>query len=73
MGPIGGDVEDGGWDAHRVSETNHGEAGAAEVRRDVGYYQGGSSAESGGNPVVNDLHRKKTGYGGTVSGTVANI
>ena len=73
MVPIDGDVEDGGGDVHRVSETNHGEAGVAEVRREVGYYQGGSSVESGGNPVGNDLHRKKTGDGGTVGGTVANI
>ena len=40
---------------------------------DVGDSQGGSSMESGGNPVRNDIDQKKTGYGGTVGGTAANF
>ena len=44
LGPIGGDGEYSGGYAHRVSETNHGEAGTAEGGRQVGYPQGGISA-----------------------------
>ena len=44
LGPICGDGEDSGRDAHRFSEKNHGEAGAAEGEWDVGYPQGGISA-----------------------------
>ena len=68
MGPIGGNLEDGVGDTHRVSETNHREAAMSEGGRDVGYSKGGGSAGSGGNPLVNDLHWKKTGGNGTVGG-----
>ena len=37
LGPIGGYGEESGGYAHKVSEKNHGEAGAAEGGRDVGY------------------------------------
>ena len=70
--PIGGNREDGGVDTHQVYETNHGEPGAEEGKRDVGYSQGGSSLGSGGDPDRNDLHRKKTGDGGTVGGAAAD-
>ena len=39
----------------------------------MGYYQGGSSTGSSGNLVVDDLHWKKTGDGGTVGGDAANF
>ena len=44
LGPICGDREDSGGYAHRVSETNQGEAGTAEGGRDVVNSQGGISA-----------------------------
>ena len=44
-----------------------------EGRRGVGNFQGGSSAVSGRDPVVNDLNQKKTGYGGTVVGDAVDI
>ena len=73
LGTFAGNGEDGGGDTHCVYEKNHGEAGLAEVRWDVGDYQGRSSTVSGGIPVGNDLHRKKTGDGGTVGGTAADF
>ena len=73
MGNFGGDGEDGGGDIDQVSGAYHGEAGVKEGIHDVGDSQGGSSMESGGNPVRNDIDQKKTGYGGTVGGTAANF
>ena len=69
MGTIDGGGEYGVGDSHRVSETNHGEAGAAEGRWDVGDSKGGSSEGSGSNPVLNDLHWNKTDDCGTVGDT----
>ena len=47
--------------------------GAAELRQDVRDSQCISSAKSGGHPVENFLHRKKTGDGGTVGGAAADF
>ena len=73
MGNFGGDGEDGGGDTHWVSESDHGETGEAEIRRDMGDYQGASSARSGGNQVGYELHRNKTWDGGTVGGAGADF
>ena len=73
MGNIGDNGEDFGGGGNGVSDKNHGEASTVEYRQDMGYYQGVSSAGSGGNPGVNDLHYKKTGYSGTVGGAVTNM
>ena len=40
-------------------------------RREMVYTQGESSAGSGRNSVGDDLHREKTGDGGTVGGAAA--
>ena len=73
LGFVGGNVENGGRDKHRISDTNHRKAGTLEGRRDVGYNEGGGSEGSGRNPVVNNLHHTKTGDSGTVCGAAANI
>ena len=73
MGTFGGYGEEGGEDTHPVSEADHREAGVVGGRQDVGDSQGGSSAGSGGNLVINDLHRKKMGDNGTVGGAAANF
>ena len=73
LGAFGGDGENGGGDTQWVSEAYHGEAGVKEGRRDMGDAQDGSSAGRGGKPVDNNLHSKKTGYGGTVGGAAANF
>ena len=39
----------------------------------MGYSKGGVSAGSHGNPVRNELHQKKIGYGGTEGGAADNI
>ena len=43
LGTLCGNGEDGGLDTHRVSDSDHKEVGAVEVRRDMGDSQGGSS------------------------------
>ena len=68
LGPVGGNRENDGRDTHRVSVKNHGEAGAVEGGQDVVYTIGRGSAGSG-----NNLHQAKTGDGGTVGGTAADI
>ena len=73
MGTIVSNGEDGGGDTHQVSETNHRETGAEEGRRGVGDSKGRSSAGSNGNPLGNDLHRYKTGAGGTVGVAADNF
>ena len=73
MGPINGNGEESGGNTHQFSETNNGEAGASEGRREVSLSKGGGSVRSGRNPVVNDLHWKKIGDSGSVGGTAAEI
>ena len=73
MVTVRGNVEEGGSNTHRVSETNHGEAGVAEGRQNVVYNGGRGSEGICGNSVGNNLHRMKTGCGGTVSGTADNV
>ena len=45
----------------------------ADIRRDVGYARGRSSAGSGGNTVGNDLYRDMAGNCGTVGGVTTDI
>ena len=68
-----GDGGDYGGDTHRVYEADHEEGGAAEGRRDVGEYQGGSSSGSCRNLFENDLHPNKAGYSVIVSGAAADF
>ena len=56
LGTFGGYGEYGGGDTCQVSEADHGEAGAAELRQGVGDSQGGISVGIGRNLVGNDLH-----------------
>ena len=49
------------------------EEGTEEGIRDVGDYLGGRITVRSGNPVGNDLHRKKTGDSGTVVGAAADF
>ena len=65
---IGDNVENGGRDSHRLSETNHGKSGVAEGIWDVVYFGGGGSAGSGSNSVGYNLHQKKMGYGRRIGG-----
>ena len=71
--PVGGNVENSGRDTHRISKKNHRKSYAEEGGRDGGYIKGRGSEISGGNPVRNKLHQKKTGSSGTVGGDVADI
>ena len=73
VGPFGGNVEEGRRGTHRFPHTDHGEASAADRRREVGDAQGVSSAGSGRNAVGNDLYRETTGNRGTVGGVTTNI
>ena len=73
LGNFHGDGEHCEGDAHQFSKTNHGKVGIVEVKWDVGDSQGESSVGSGGNPVENELHWKKTGGGGIVGGALANF
>ena len=68
-----GNGYNGGRGSHRVSGTNHGRAGAAEVRQYVIYNKVRGILVIGGNSVGNDLHWTKTGDGGTVCGAAADI
>ena len=56
-----------------LSDTDRGEASAADSRRDMGDAQVGISSGSSNNSVVDDLHRDMTGNRGTVGGTADNI
>ena len=73
MGTFDGNVEEGRRGTHRVSQTDHGKASAADSRRDVGDAQGGNIARSCGNTVGNDLYREMTGNHGTVGGVTTTI
>ena len=73
LGTIGGDGEDGGGDAHQVSEKIHREAGAEEGIQDVDDYQDGISVIIVSKPFRNDLHRKNIGDIGTVGGFASNF
>ena len=73
LGPVRGNVERGGRETHRVSETNHGEEVATEGGQDVVYTSGRVSERSVGKSVSNKIYQTKTGCGGTVSGAAANI
>ena len=56
-----------------LSDTDRGEASAADSRRDMVDAQVGISSGSSNNSVVDDLHRDMTGNRGTVGGTADNI
>ena len=73
LGPVNGNGENSGRDTQWVSETNPGEAGAVEGRREVVYTGGGGSAGISWISLGHTLHRTKTGNGGTVGGAAENI
>ena len=73
MGPISDNAEDGGSRTYLVSETNNCKVVTVEFQQDVVYIKVRGSAGSGWNSVVNKLHWKKTGVGGTVDGTADDI
>ena len=73
MGNFRSNDEDSIGDKHRISEEDDGEAGAAEDIWYLGESQFISSTGSGRNPVGDELQRKKTGEGGTLSGDVADF
>ena len=58
---------------HGVSETDHGEASAADNRRDMGDAQGVSSAGISGNSVGDELHRETTWKCGTLGGVAVDL
>ena len=70
---FGSDGEEGASHTKGFSKADHGEAGAEEVRSDVGDSQGRISAGSGGNSVIKNLYRETTGDGGTVGGAAADF
>ena len=73
LGPVNSNGENGVRKTHRILDTNHGEAGAAEGRRYVVYTIRKGSEGSGGNLLGNNLHRTKTGESGTMGGTADDI
>ena len=73
MGTFGGNGGEGREDTHGFSSEDHGEAGAIFSRRDMGYARRGSSAGSGGNAVIDDLHRETAGNRSTVGSVAVDI
>ena len=73
MGPFGSNKEEGIVDAHRVTQTDHGEASAAVRRGYMGYTRGGRSAGGSGNAVRDDLYRYTAGKRGTLGGFTTTI
>ena len=53
--------------------TYHGETSATASRRDMEDARGGNSVGSGGNSVVDVLHRDTTGNHGAVSSVATDI
>ena len=72
VGPFGNNIKEGRRVTHWLPLIDHGEARAADSRRDMGDARGGSSAESVSNAVGNDIYRETTGKRGTVSGVKTN-
>ena len=73
MGTFGGNGEECIRGTHRLHQKNHGEASAADRRRDVGDARGRSSVGRGRNAVGDDLYRETAGNRGTVGGVMTNI
>ena len=60
-------------DAHRIPQTEHGEASSVLRRLYVVDAWVGSSAESRGNTIGNDLYKETAGNRGTVGGVTPTI
>ena len=73
FGPVSSNVYNDVRDTHRISETSYGKAGSVKGGQDVGYTKGGGSEVISGNLFGNNLHRSKTGGGGTLGGAAADI
>ena len=73
LGTFKNNGENGRRDTHRVSKTNHGEAGALEGGHYKVHTGGRGSTGSSKNFFRNKLHWTKTRGSGTVGDTVANI
>ena len=61
MGPVGGNVDNGGRNTYRFYEKNHREAGTAEGGRDVVYTGGRGIAGSGGTQLETTYTGKRKG------------
>ena len=73
MVPFGGNVEEVRRSTHRLPQTDHGEASAADRIWDVGDVWGRISARSVRNAVGNELYMDTAGNCGTVGGVMTNI
>ena len=73
VGNFCGNGEGGRRGKHKLPQTDHGEASAADRRRDVGDARGGSSAGSGGNAVGDYPYRETSVNRGTMCVVTTDI
>ena len=73
MGTFGRNGSEGRSNTHVLSATYHGETSTAASRLGTGDTWVISSAGSGSNAVINDLHRETTDNRGVVSRFATNI